>query len=162
MELDLLSNSMIKRSTIALFIFLSAWNVSGQNRTVRFEEIKALQSVESKPIVVLIKTDWCKFCHAMQNTMLKTPQVSQLLRNNFYTIFLNAEEKKSIFFAGREFNFRQGVNELAQELATINGRVSYPTLCILNAQNEIIYQYDGFLSAQAMEEVLTKIRKLEN
>ncbi|MGB4398081.1 MAG: thioredoxin family protein [Daejeonella sp.] len=150
---------MLKRTAIALFVILSAWNVSGQNRAVRFEEIKALQSLESKPLVVLIMTDWCKYCHAMQNTMLKSPKVSQLLRNKFYTVFLNAEEKKSIFFAGREFKYKQGANELAQELATINGRVSYPTLCILNAKNEIIYQYDGFLSAQAMEEIL---KKLEN
>lgn len=89
--------------------------------------------------------------------MLKSPKVSQLLRNKFYTVFLNAEEKKNIFFAGREFKFKRGVNELAKELATINGRVSYPTLCILNAKNEIIYQYDGFLSAQGMEETLKKI-----
>ena len=124
---------------------------------MQFEELKALQAVEPRPLVVLIRTDWCKYCHAMQNTMIKNPKVSQLLRNEFYTVFLDAEEKKNILFAGKEFKFRNGVNELATELATVNGRVSYPTFCILNAKNEIIYQYDGFLSPQALLYTLKKI-----
>ena len=141
----------------SLLFLLLILNVRGQNKPVQFEELKALQAAEPRPLVVLIRTDWCKYCHAMQNTMIKNPKVSQLLRNEFYTVFLNAEEKKNILFAGREFKFRYGVNELATELATVNGRVSYPTLCILNAKNEIIYQYDGFLSAQALENTLKKI-----
>jgi len=124
---------------------------------VHFEELKALQAIEQRPVVILIRTDWCKYCHAMQNTMIKNSKVSQLLRNGFYTVFLDAEEKKTILFAGREFKFKKGVNELATELASVNGRVSYPTLCILNAKNEIIYQYDGFLSAKALEYTLKKI-----
>ncbi|WP_411273688.1 thioredoxin family protein [Daejeonella sp.] len=148
---------MYKNLGIALIFSLSIINVRGQNKLLQFEELKALQTIESKNVVILIKTDWCKYCHAMQNTMLKNRKVSLLLRDKFYTLFLDAEEKKDIFFAGREFKFKQGVNELAKELATVNGQVSYPTLCILNAKNEMIYQYDGFLSSQAMEYILTKI-----
>ena len=148
---------MRKSLLINLLFLLLILNVRGQNKPVQFEELKALQAAEPRPLVVLIRTDWCKYCHAMQNTMIKNPKVSQLLRNEFYTVFLNAEEKKNILFAGREFKFRNGVNELATELATVNGRVSYPTLCILNAKNEIIYQYDGFLSVQAFENTLKKI-----
>jgi len=148
---------MYKSLVFSVFILLITLNVIGQNKPVQFEELKALQAIEPRPVVVLIRTDWCKYCHAMQNTMIKNTKVSPLLRNRFYTVFLNAEEKKNIFFAGREFKFKSGVNELSRELATVNGQVSYPTLCILNAKNEIIYQYDGFLSAQAMEYTLKKI-----
>lgn len=148
---------MYKSLVIALIFLLLTLNVRSQNKPVQFEELKALQTIEPKHVVVLIRTDWCKYCHAMQNAMLKNTKVSLLLRDKFYTVFLDAEEKKDIFFAGRDFKFKQGVNELATELATINGRVSYPTLCILNAKNEIIYQYDGFLSAQALEFTLKKI-----
>ena len=148
---------MRKSLLINLLFLLLILNVRGQNKPVQFEELKALQAVESRPVVVLIRTDWCKYCHAMQNTMIKNTKVSQLLRNGFYTIFLDAEEKKNIFFARKEFKFKKGVNELATELATVDGRFSYPTLCILNSENEIIYQYDGFLSAKALEYTLKKI-----
>ena len=129
----------------------------GQNKPVQFEELKGLQATKAKPIVVLIMTDWCRYCHAMQNTMLKNPKVSPLLSNKFHTVFLNAEEKKDIFFAGREFKFKHGVNELAKELATMKGQVSYPTLCILNAKNEIIYQHDGYLSPKTLVVVLNSV-----
>ncbi len=148
---------MIRRPVLTLIVLLLTMNAIGQNRPVEFEELKVLQSIEPRPVVVLIRTEWCKYCHAMQNTMLNNNKVSLLLRNKFYFVFLNAEEKKDIFFAGREFKFKKGVNELATELASVNGRISYPTLCILNYKNEIIYQYDGFLSAQAMEYTLKKL-----
>ncbi len=148
---------MFKSASFSVLIILVALNVMGQNRPVKFEELKALQVREARPVVVLIMTGWCKYCHAMQNTMLKNPKISLPLSNKFYTVFLDAEEKKDIFFAGREFKFKQGVNELAKELATVKGQVSYPTLCILNSKNEIVYQHDGFLSAKAIEYTLKKI-----
>jgi len=129
----------------------------GQNRPVQFEDLQSLQAREAKPVVVLIMTDWCKYCHAMQHTMLKHSKVSVLLGNKFHTVFLNAEDRKDIFFAGRNFKYKSGMNELAVQLAKNHGQVSFPSLCILNSQNEILYQHDGYLSAQAMLFILRKI-----
>ncbi|MEJ7692594.1 thioredoxin family protein [Daejeonella sp.] len=148
---------MFKRSVFAAIMLLATLSVAGQNKLVRFEELRALQTTAAKPIVVLIMTDWCKYCHAMQNTMLKNSRVSALLKNSFHTVFLDAEEKKDILFAGRTFKYKSGINELARQLATKAGKLSYPTLCILDANNEIIYQHDGYLSPQAMLYTLNKI-----
>lgn len=142
--------------TFSLFYFF-AFNVIGQTQPVTFEELKELQVKDSKPIAVLIMTNWCKYCHAMKNTMLKNKSISKLLSDKFYVVFLNAEEKKDIFFAGRRFKYKAGVHELARELTTINGKISYPSFCILNNKNEIIYQKDGFLSPDAMMFILKKI-----
>lgn len=148
---------MFRRSAIALLSLLLSLNVMGQNKPVKFEELGALQARDSRPLVVLIMTDWCKYCHAMQNIMLNHSKVSLLLKNKYHTVFLDAEERKDIFFAGRTFKYKSGINELAQQLATNNGQISYPTICILNSKNEIIYQYDGYLSGQAMLFILKKI-----
>ena len=148
---------MYKTLVFAIIFLLLDLNVRSQDKPVSFEDLKALQTIKPRNVVVLIRTDWCKYCHVIQNMMLKNTNVSLLLRDKFYTVFLDAEEKKDIFFAGRTFKFKQGVNELAKELATMKGKVSYPTLCILNARNDIVYQYDGFLSAKALEFTLKKI-----
>lgn len=148
---------MYKTSVIALVSLLITLNVVGQNKTVKFEDLEALQAAAPKPVVVLIMTDWCKYCHAMQNTLLKNQQLAPLLSAKFRTVFLNAEEKRDIIFAGRTFRYRSGINELARQLATNNGEVSYPAICILNSRNEIIYQHDGYLSAQAMLFMLKNI-----
>jgi len=148
-------------SIFSLFYFFT-FNVIGQTQQVAFEDLKALQVKDSKPVAILVMTSWCKYCHAMKNTMLRNKSISQLLNDKFYVVFLNAEEKKDILFAGRIFKHKAGVHELARELTTINGKISYPSFCILNHKNEIIYQKGGFLSPDAMMFILKKITETAN
>ncbi len=148
---------MFKRYAIVSVIVLLSLSVTGQNKALKFEELNTLQAKEAKPIVVLISTNWCKFCNAMKNSMLKNKKLSTLLADKYRTVFLDADDKSSITFAGRTFRHEQGVNGLAKELGTIDGQVSYPTLCILNKQNEILYQHDGYMSPDAMAHVLANL-----
>jgi len=46
------------------------------------------------------------------------------------------------------------VHELAKQLGTINGKLNYPALVVLNAKNEIVFQYDGYLNAEELEAIL--------
>ncbi len=146
-----------KVTLIFLAGLLLTLTVAGQNKAVNFEDLSALQSGNPRPVVVLITTDWCKYCHAMQNTMLRNQKVAGFLSTEFRTVFLNAEEKRNIFFAGKVFNNKSGLNELAVQLGTKNGSVSYPTLCILNTKNEIIFQHDGYLPPQGMLYLLKQV-----
>jgi thioredoxin-related protein len=152
---------MIKGSTILSIILLLSLNVTGQNKIIRLEEINMLQEKEPKYIAVLISTNWCKFCHAMKNNMLRNSRVSAVLAEKYYTVFLDAEDKSAVTFAGRNFRYEKGVNGFAKELGTINGQVSYPTLSVLNKQNEIIYQHAGYLLPDAMARLLITLSSNE-
>jgi hypothetical protein len=71
----------------------------------------------------------------------------------------NAEEKQDIVFNKNIFTYKPtgnntGIHELAEQLGTVNGKLSYPSCCILNAENEIIFQYDGFLFVNDLLKVL--------
>ncbi len=82
----------------------------------------------------------------------------------FYFISLDVEEKKDIFFRGYTFKYKPtggntGINELAEQLGTINGQVSYPSICFLNADYEINYQHNEFVSAKQLQVILTQIEK---
>ena len=144
---------------VFLFILFMVSDLPAQNRIVKFEEIKVLNQKAPKPMVVLIMTSWCKYCHAMKNTMTKDKNVAALLNEKFYTVFLDAEDKREITFVGRNFKHRAGLHDLARELGTIKGQISYPTVTVLNLKNEIIYQHDGFLSPRAMFSILEKVSK---
>ena len=150
---------MLRILIIFIFVLIRVSDLSAQNRIVKFEEIKTLQDKAPKPLVVLIMTSWCKYCHAMKNTMTKDNKVAALLGEKFYTVFLDAENKNDIFFAGRTFKLKAGLHELARELGTIKGQISYPSITVLNVKNEIIYQHDGFLNPRAMLNMLEKIAK---
>lgn len=150
---------MFRILIILIFVLFRVSYLPAQNRIVKFEEIKTLQDKAPKPIVVLIMTSWCKYCHAMKNTMTRDKKVAPFLSGKFYTVFLDAEDKNDIIFAGRNFKYKAGLHELARELGTIRGQISYPSITVLNVKNEIIYQHDGFLNPRAMLYLLQKVSK---
>jgi thioredoxin-related protein len=145
-----------------IFMLLFTVRSEAQNKPVFFEDLKELQARDERPVVVLVMTSWCKYCHAMKQIMLNHKKVSQILGSEYYTVFLDAEGKKDISFAGKNFKHKNGVHELARELGTIEGQVSYPTLCVLNSENEILYQHNGYLSPGALSYTFKKIAEKEN
>jgi thioredoxin-related protein len=98
----------------------------------------------------------------MKKTTFKNKEVIQLLNNNFYFVRLDGEEKKDIIFLGKTFVYKPsgantGVHELADELASINKRISYPTTTILNSKFEIELQINGFSNAKEMKKILSRL-----
>lgn len=124
-----------------------------------FQQLDSLQKGEQKPVLVFIHTSWCKYCEAMEHATFQNEEVKELLDKKFYFVELNAEEKQDITVMGHTFRYRPtgagaGQHELAQELGMIDGKVSFPTICFLNADYEIIYQVPGFLTAKQLIDIL--------
>ena len=135
-----------------------------QLNMVQFEQIDSLQTIEKRSIVVFIHTDWCKYCQVMKANTFKNQEVVQLLNSKFYFVDFDAEQKRKIKFNSTHFAFKPngtsaGIHELAMALGTINGQLSYPTLCVLNAKNEIVFQHNSFLTAKDLSAVLTTSEK---
>lgn len=136
--------------------------ILAQSHAYTFEQIDSLQKVDKRNVVVFIYTDWCRYCHAMKNTSFKNDKIKDLLKEQFWFAELNAEVNQEILFNGNKFKYKPsgintGVHELAEQLGTIDGKLSYPALCILNADYEIIFQYNEFLSADDLKKILTKL-----
>lgn len=98
----------------------------------------------------------------MENTTFTNDKVTTLLNNKYYFIDLNAEEKRDITIGGHVFRYKSsgnntGIHELAEQLGTVDHKVSYPTLCFLNVNNEIVFQHNQFISATDLAYVLNKL-----
>lgn len=135
----------------------------GQLKAVQFEDMAALQKAEPRPMVVFIHTDWCQYCQGMKNTTFKNENIIKLLNKNFYFLDLNAEEKRNIRFHQQTFKYKPkgnntGVNELAEQLGSHKGKVSYPTLCFLNSDYEIIYQHHDFTDSRTLIKILERLK----
>lgn len=127
-------------------------------KTYAFEDIPVLQKKEARNIVIFIETDWCTYCKQMKATTFKNKELQQLLDKKFYFFKLNAEEKKTIDFNGKTYNFqptgfKTGVHELALQFNSENQN-SYPLLVVLNPKNEILLQYNGFINKKEMQKLL--------
>lgn len=148
---------------LLIFVFISSFSVFSQQKlkTYTFEEIEKLQLEVPKPIVIFIYTNNCKFCFAMKKNTFSNIDIIDTLNNSFYFIVLNAETKIEICFLGKTFvykpnGFNTGVHELAIELAELNGKISYPTLTILNKNYEIMRQIDYFVNSKSLQNILKK------
>ncbi|MFD3004019.1 thioredoxin family protein [Pontibacter toksunensis] len=135
-----------------------------QPNSFPFGQLESLQKEERRPMVVFISTDWCRYCSGMKLSTFRDEQVVKLLNASFYFVSLNAEEKKDISFYGHTYKYKPtgnetGVHELAEQLGSIKGQLSYPTLSVLNADMEIMYQYGGFLSAKELVFILASVKK---
>lgn len=144
-----------------IFFFMAIPKGFAQLNMVQFEQIDSLQKVEKRNVIVFIYTDWCKYCKVMHDKTFNNKEVTQLLNDKFYFIDFNAQEKRRIIFNKNTFVFKpnginSGIHELSMELGTIDKQISYPVLCILNEKNEIIFQYNSFLNAKDLINILKK------
>ena len=148
-----------------LFLSLTLFGISqiatAQLKQWPLDKMDSLQKSEVRPMVVFVYTKWCKYCEAMKNTTLKDENVVSLLNEQFYFFSLDAEDKSDIHVAGREFKFKAtgnntGLHELAEQVAKIDGQISYPTLCFLNPDFSIAYQHPQYISSEELRDVLNK------
>ena len=133
-----------------------------EGKALTFQQVDSLQRVEQKPVVVFVRTDWCRYCRAMESTTFRDKAVAAWLDSSFYFVSLNAEDQQDIRVRGQTFRYHPtgqgtGQHELAQALGSVDGTVTFPTLCFLNADYEIIYQQPGFVTASQLVEILKTI-----
>jgi thioredoxin-related protein len=154
--------SYLQRAILIVFPLLILQQGYAQLKTYQFEQLDSLQKKEARPVAIFIHTDWCKYCAAMKNTTLKNKAVISILNEHFYFIEFNAEEKRNITMLSNTFKYKPsgnntGIHELAEQLATINGKVSYPTLSFLNSKYEITFQHPQFINASELLTILNKL-----
>ena len=148
---------------LCICFILQAQSLFAQIKTVRFEQIDSLQKIEKRNVVVFIHTDWCNYCQTMKNTTFKNDSIIHKLNNQFYFIDFLAEEKRNIVFNGRTFKYKPtgtntGIHELAEQLATVDNKIAYPTICFLNTNNEIIFQYNQFINTTDLSTILIQLK----
>lgn len=152
-------------NAIFRFAILGSILLSGicfsQIKNHQFEELENLQKSQNRNVIIFIKTDWCNYCKAMENTIFKNQKITEIINQNFYFIRFNAEEKRDINFLRKTFHYKPngintGIHELAETLT--EGKTTYPSLIILNPQNEIIFQFNGYLKSSEFLEILDKIK----
>jgi len=150
--------------TLLLCIFAVLPNLAQDLQTFHFDDLDSLQNLNEKPVMVFIHTDWCKYCEGMQKSMQTDEKLSHILQKSFYYVPFNAETQESVKLGSHTFKYvpkgpNTGYHELAYAIGKINNQLTYPTICFLNADYEIIYQYAGYLNARQIKKVLLTIKE---
>ena len=154
--MNLMSIRLLMTGLLCISFFLCMGNlIYGQSNSinwVRWSDVPALMKKDKKKIVVDIYTDWCGWCKRMDASTFKNPVVAGYVNKNYYAVKLNAERADSILFRGKNYRLKGNANELAVEL--LGGRMSYPTIVLLDEQQQLIQALPGFQDAAKFDMVL--------
>lgn len=150
---------------IGIFLLITMWYATAhaQPEEILPEKLDSLQKIQPRKVFFLIGANWCKYCEMMQQTTLKNKQVVATLNNSYYLVNFDAETKRIIKFHNKIFNYQPtgnnvGVHQLAEEIGTVEGKISYPTICILNDKFEITFQYNQFVTARDLLKILGELK----
>lgn len=139
------------RFSLALVLTLCfTCTLSAQIQWMSWEEAVAANKKQPKKLLVDVYTEWCGWCKKMDATVFKDPAIEAYIKENFYAVKFDAEQKETIKYDGHTFNFnpnatRRGVHDLA--IALLDSRMSYPSIVYLDEKRDRISISPGFKPA---------------
>lgn len=133
---------------LLLFLLGATAQLNAQVEWLSWETaVERLQAdANPKKLFVDVYTDWCGWCKKMDKDTFQNPEVAAYMQENFYMVKFNAEQKESLDYDGRTFNFvasgKRGYHELA--VALTQGRLSYPTVVFLDEKLQLLSPVPGY------------------
>ncbi len=116
------------------------------------EASKIAEGNNDKKFLVDVYTDWCGWCKVMDEKTFTDPELIKYLNEHFYVVKFNAEQKETVTYKGKEYEWQQagrnGINMLGYEL--LNGKMSYPSLVYLNSNLEPIRVSPGYKDTERL------------
>lgn len=144
--------SLIKNSfCVLVFLFFSGISFSQEISWTTFENLDDSMAVKKKPIIVKLETSWCGYCKMMDAKVFENKKVVKRIKDNYYFIRLDGENKKPISFNNQTYEYipyssRSGVHQLAKLLGEEEGRLNYPTTVVLNTNYSVNKRIVGYLA----------------
>lgn len=137
------------KKLFAILSLLFALDLSAQEiNWVAFEELPLLEQKESKPVMVFIHTDWCKYCLMQEQRTFTDSSVVTDLNENYYCVKLNAETDETISFLNRDYGKSGNTNMLSWVLGAQDNQLSFPTTVTLSPQFQITNRWVGYVSKE--------------
>jgi thioredoxin-related protein len=117
---------------------------------------QAEEACKKKPkkIFIDVYTDWCGWCKKMDKSTFMDPAVVKYVKEEFYAVKLDAEDKNNIIFKNKVFkhNDQQKANELA--VLFLNGEMSYPSIVYLDEKLNVIQTMGGYVDGSQFNMIL--------
>ena len=145
--------TMVKQIIAILYLQFTAVAAIAQIDLKPIGAYDSLMAEEGRETLVLITTPWCKWCEKMKSQDFNSTTMTEF-NDELYFLELNGESEEVIWFNGYEYLPQPGdVHSLAVVLAG-DVKVTYPSIVILNDQQEVIFQYAGYMDAKSLSEVI--------
>lgn len=141
---------------IALLCCFSLQTKAQELQWNSFNELSELQIQQERPMLVFIHTQWCLYCKMQEEIGFKDPKLQSLINTHFYALPLDAEDKKSIEFLGRTYEFNTSLkhHQLALTLTKGSAGLLFPTLVIMDEHFNIKQILNSYQDPKKLYELL--------
>ncbi|MCO5247996.1 MAG: DUF255 domain-containing protein [Chitinophagales bacterium] len=148
--------------TLLLLLQVSFSNIKAQEKIginwKSIDQIQAAQAVNPKPVFVNLYTDWCVWCTKMDESTYSDPKIINYINNHFYALTFDAEGDNEVSLNGKTYNLEtvnnRKVHTLAWDWGSVNNRIGYPTIVVLDNNMEKIQAFPGFKDSEAMNALI--------
>jgi len=125
-----------------------AWN--------KIQDLEQIQKENPKKVIIDVYTDWCKWCHVMDDKTFTNPDLKEFLLSEYHLVKLNGENKSKLQFKGQQYEFvaggRRGYNQLAATL--LKGNLAYPSFVVMDENLEVVQVIRGYKDAAGFRAAL--------
>lgn len=151
---------MKRLGLVFIMVFLLGSIATAQRKTFAIDDVDSLMQTERKPILVLLSTNWCTYCH-MQKKQLEKDKDFLKKADNLYHVIFDAERESPVIFNKQLFRYKpngtsSGIHELA---VALNGseKIAFPTWVILDTNYQITFRHNGVLGTKQLKIVLDEL-----
>ena len=146
----------------AIGIMISTY-CPAQTSALTMAQADSCMQKEPKPLLVLLSTDWCRYCRMQKNQLQKNKDFQSAL-SQFYFVEFNAEYQETIPFRGQSWPYKPtgesvGMHTLAEELAG-GKEVAYPAWVLLDKEYQPVFRYNGVLAPEQLNVLLQAIETI--
>ncbi len=144
-------------TTFGLFLFIGGVWAQAKVQWLTWEEALNRSKVEKRKFFVDVYTDWCGWCKKMDVSTFQNPDIAEYINKHYYPIKFNAEQREDINLKDKVYKFvrngKRGYHELAVEITY--GRLSYPTIVVLDENAEVIQPIPGYKDPEMMGKIIS-------
>ena len=147
-------NKIILKKTMIMWLLPFAFSLAmaQPDNSIQWHDFDAGMAkarASDKYAFIEVYTDWCTYCKQMEEVTFKSEPVLNQLKEKFVPIKLNAEATDSVTWQGEKY--------ASNELATIWGVTSYPTMLFFNSEGKIVGAFPSYADPDLMVKLLSYI-----
>jgi len=149
-------------AVITVFMAFRKSEISeSETGTIQWVDINTAMSKQKdipKFVLVDLYTSWCGWCKKMDDNTFSDPSIVKSVSENFHAVKFDAEQQTTLLYNGVEYKYTEnggrGLHQLAKDWGTVNGRIGYPTVVVLDASGNKLAAYPGYKDVEQMNKLL--------